>query len=110
MALVMDERDAGMSEHKVSMSGYLPGEAKNGLVELEAALTGVETPDTIVAVVLIDRTARQVKDHSDEVKASLRLSAVEPLKGEDREKALALLNATREQRTGEASLDLGDES
>lgn len=99
-----------MSDHKVLMSGYMPGEAKNGLKAqgVEDALLGVETPEAIVAVVVIERTARKVGDLTDDITSSLRLSQIEPLTGDNATAALQMLQDTREARTGDSELDFGE--
>ena len=91
---------------KVRLSGFLPGEEKNGLKAHEEAWLGSEAPDPVVALVQIERKKRTVDDDTDEVTSAIRITAVEPLEGADAKAARAQLADLRSRRTGVTQLDI----
>ena len=91
--------------NSVRMSGNLPGEKKSGVQEHDDDFLGAEVPEPMVVVAIIERKKRTVDDVTEEVTAATRITQIEPLAGDARTAALALLSAARVERTGETELD-----
>lgn len=76
----------------VSISGQVPAEAQNGMYAIEDDWTEERTPDTVVAVVLIDRAKLNFDDSKQEWSATMKFRHIEPIIGEaDAVKARDLL-------------------
>lgn len=91
----------------VSLSGYLPGEEKNGLSAFVGELTGVALPRPLYALVRIERKSRTVDDETGIVKAAVRITAIEVVpRGPDTKAMHSRLEELRGQRTGEQQLDI----
>lgn len=63
----------------INISGQVPGEAQNGMVDLEEDWLGDRTPDTLVAVVLIQRAGFKFDDDKQERHATMKFLHIEPL-------------------------------
>lgn len=92
--------------NKVRMSGFLPGEEKNGLIAHEDEFLGVDAPEPVLALVQLERKQRAVDDDTDDVKVSVRITALEVLEGDEAEAAAKQLRSLKEKRTGSVTLDV----
>lgn len=92
--------------NKVRMSGFLPGEEKNGLIAHEDEFLGVDAPEPVLAIVQLERKQRAVDDDTDDVKVSVRITALEVLDGDDAKSAAVQLLDLRGKRTGSVTLDV----
>jgi hypothetical protein len=98
----------------VNISGQVPGEQNNGLVDLEPQFIHERAPEPLVAVVVIERAALKFNDVKQEWSATVRFKHIEPLTQEsDRKLARQLLETQYATRTGAESiateLDLPEE-
>lgn len=86
----------------VSISGQVPGEAQNGMYDLEDEWTGDRTPDAVVAVVIIERDSVKLKDADQVRQATMKFRHIEPMLSEADEKAArALLESSCRARGGD---------
>lgn len=92
---------------RINISGQVPAEQNNGLVELESTLLDERTPEPIVAVVVIDRHGLKFVDEKQEWSATVKLRHIEPMSGVAEETARKLLESAYQVRTGETTLDIG---
>lgn len=90
---------------QVRLSGFLPGEERNGLKAHEDDFLDIDAPDPVVVVALIERKKRTVDDDTDEVSASIRITQLEVLDGADADAGREFLHTYRTRRTGDAQLD-----
>lgn len=98
----------------VNISGQVPGEQNNGLVDLEPQFLHERAPEPMVAVVVIERSALKFNDVKQEWSATVRFRQIEPLPDEGHQKlARQLLESAYAARTGADSmpteLDLPEE-
>lgn len=98
----------------VNISGQVPGEQNNGLVDLEPQFIHERAPEPLVAVVVIERAALKFNDVKQEWSATVRFKHIEPLVQEaDQKLARQLLETQYAARTGAESiateLDLPEE-
>jgi hypothetical protein len=98
----------------VNISGQVPGEQNNGLVDLEPQFIHERAPEPLVAVVVIERAALKFNDVKQEWSATVRFKHIEPLtQASDQKLARQLLETQYATRTGADSiateLDLPDE-
>ncbi|UOE45510.1 hypothetical protein [Agromyces larvae] len=96
----------------VNISGQVPGEQQNGLVDVEEELLHERTPDPMLAVVIIERAALRFNDLKQEWSAVIRFRHIEPLDGKQADVARGLLEAAYQERGGDslpAELDLEDD-
>ncbi|WP_181439788.1 hypothetical protein [Curtobacterium sp. MCBD17_028] len=93
---------------KISISGQVPAEQNNGLIDHEAELLGERTPEPLVAIVIIDRHGLKFVDDKQDWSATVKFRHIEPLSGAAADTARALLESAYQTRTGEAKLDFGD--
>jgi hypothetical protein len=91
---------------KINISGQVPAEQNNGLVELESVLLAERTPEPIVAVVVIDRHGLKFVDDKQEWSSTVKLKHIEPLSGDAAETGRKLLESAFQVRTGETTLDV----
>jgi hypothetical protein len=92
---------------KISISGQVPAEQNNGLIDHEAELLAERTPEPIVAVVIIERHGLKFVDDKQDWSATVKFRHVEPLAGDAAETARKLLESAYQVRTGETKLDFG---
>lgn len=90
----------------VHISGQVPGEQQNGVVEIEAELLKERTPDPIVAVVIIERAGLKFTDAKQVWEATIMFRHIEPLVGEAAAAARGLLEKRYAERTGNAPLPI----
>jgi len=90
----------------VNISGQVPGEQQNGLVDIEAELLHERTPDPIVAAVIIERASLKYNDVKQEWSAVVRFRHIEPLQDDHATAGRALLEKAYALRTGETTLPI----
>lgn len=90
----------------VTISGQVPGEQQNGLIDIEDELLHERTPDPITAVVVIERASLKYNDVKQEWSSTIRFRHIEPLDGELADAGRKLLEQAYEKRTGDAALPL----
>lgn len=88
----------------VNISGQVPGEQQNGLVDIEATFMQERTPDPLMAVVIVERASLKYNDVKQEWSAVVRFRHIEPLSGALAVDARALLERAYATRTGEETL------
>lgn len=88
----------------------MPAEQSNGLLGIEEALIAKPEGEAIVAIVTLQVDEVMEKRHAGEVWPVVAIKHIEPLHIEgDVKKALALQLAAYKKRTGENTLDFGDD-
>lgn len=91
----------------VNISGQVPGEQQNGLVDIEGELTQERTPEPILAVVIIERSTLKFNDLKQDWSATIRFRHIEPIEDEtDATAARTLLEKAYATRTGETTLPI----
>jgi hypothetical protein len=90
----------------VNISGQVPGEQLNGLIDRQDVLLAERTPDSFLAVVVIERAKRNYDDVKQVTSAVIRFRHIEPVFDEDADEARALLERTYARRTGNESLPI----
>lgn len=90
----------------ISISGQVPAEAQNGMTALEAEWTKPATPDTVYAVVKIDRAKLHFDDDKQDWAATMKLSHIEPLSGVFEETAREMLRDSAAERGGAVQTEL----
>jgi hypothetical protein len=90
----------------INISGQVPAEQSNGLVDLEKDFLHELAPDPLMAVVIVERASLKFNDVKQEWSATVRFKHIEPLQGEASDEARKLLQDAYSLRTGEAALDL----
>lgn len=86
------------------LSGRLPKEELNGLADHEEDFLGVDAPEPLYGVVMIQRSSRTVKDDSGEVKAVAKISHIQIAEGQAADELARLLQELRDARTGDTPL------
>lgn len=95
----------------VSISGQAPGEQQNGLLAIEDDLLHERTPDTFLAVTLIDRASLKYNDVKQEWSATIRFKHIEPvidIDADDESERIGrdLLESMYARRTGQDTLPI----
>jgi hypothetical protein len=90
----------------INLSGQVPGEQLNGLLDMEDELLHERTPDPFIAVVVLERASRKYDDVKQVTSAVVRFKHIEPLQGEAAAAARKLLHESYADRTGEATLPI----
>lgn len=92
----------------VNLSGQMPGEQLNGLLDMQDVLLDLRTPEAFLAVVVVERAKRNYDDQKQAASAVVRLRHIEPVEADTEDAALArqLLERQYARRTGNESLPM----
>jgi len=90
----------------INISGQVPAEAQNGMTVLEEDWIGDRTPEPVIAVVRIERDGVKLKDATQDRRATLKFTHIEPLSGSQADQARKLLEKACAKRGGDVSTPL----
>lgn len=91
----------------INLSGQVPGEQLNGLLDMEEDLLHERTPDSFLAVVVVERASRKYDDVKQQTSAVVRFKHIEPIHdGKDADLVRGHLEKAYATRTGEAALPI----
>lgn len=90
----------------VNISGQVPGEAQNGLADIEQRLTQERTPDPFFVIAIVERASLKYNDVKQEWSAVVRFRHIEPLEGAMADEGREVLERAYGLRTGETTLPI----
>ncbi|MEF2979054.1 hypothetical protein [Subtercola sp. YIM 133946] len=90
----------------INLSGQVPGEQLNGLPDMEQDLLDARTPESWLAIVVMERSKHSYDDIKQVTSAVVRFQHIEPIEDEDDAKAVrSYLEKAYQRRTGAGSME-----